>query len=283
MTALAANAPLEMDRISFRIRGIECVGADQGPGEPLLLIHGWGGGATNWRRVWPHLATRYRCLAPEMPGWGDSEKPKVSYTFEWYADWLADFLQARDASPALVAGHSMGGTIAAVFAMRHPARVRKLALLNPIIRGSDGVKKESRVLSAPGLRRIAFWMTRSRRFLRYITRNFTELTEGMDLQDMLLVGRGTFRSMIRSLGALKSVDLTSSLPSIAVPTLIIGADRDREVPKEQSELARGIPGSRLEMLKGCGHVSPLERPEEVASLLIDFFGVGARRARPPQW
>jgi len=258
MASALASTPLEMDRITFHVRGIDAIGADQGAGQPLLLIHGWGGGISNWRRMWPYLATRYRCVAPELPGWGDSEKPNVPYTFEWYADWLAELLKVRDAGPALVAGHSMGATIALVFALRHPSLVRKLVLLNPIVRGSDGVKRESRILSMPGLRRVAYWLTR-------------------------LVGKGTFASMIRSLKALKSVDLTGALKSAAVPTLVIGSDSDREIPKEQSELAAGIPGARLEMLKGCGHVSPLERPEEVSSLLVDFLGPGMKTDRPPQW
>ena len=277
------SSPLDMDRISFRVRGIECVGADQGAGDPLLLIHGWGGGASNWRRVWPVLATRYRCLAPDLPGWGDSEKPSVPYTFEWYADWLADLLEARSASPAHVAAHSMGATIALVFALRHPRRVRKLAILNPIVRGSDGVKKETRLLMAPGVRHLAYLFMRRRGFLRFIGRNFTEAPEGIDDETLMLLSKGSFASMTRTLKALRAVDLAESLKSIAAPALVIGSDADREIPPEQSALAAKIPGSRLEMLKGAGHVSPLERPEEVGSLLVDFFGPGSRRDRPPQW
>ena len=283
MAPPAGILDLEMDRMSFRVQGIEAIGADQGAGDPLLLIHGWGGGASNWRRVWPSLATRYRCIAPDLPGWGDSEKPKAPYTFEWYADWLADLLETRSASPAFIAGHSMGATIALILALRHPGRVRKLALLNPVIRGSDGVKAESRFLSAPVLRRLAFVFTRSRWFLRYISRNFTQVEDGLDEEDLQLVGKGTFASMTRSLNALKAVDLTGSLKSIAAPTLVIGSDGDREIPPEQTALAAGIPGARMEMLAGCGHVAPLERPAEVARLMTEFFGSGSRRNRPPQW
>lgn len=276
--------PLEMDRISFRVRGIEAVGSDMGAGETLLLIHGWGGGSTHWRRMWPSLATRYRCLAPELPGWGDSGKPDVPYSFEWYADWLAELLEVRDGSPAFVAGHSMGATIALTMALRHPARVRKLALLNPIVRGSDGLKSETRLLSKPGIRRVAYWLTRRRWFLRYLSRKFTERVGGLEDSDLDLIRKGTFASMIRPIKAMKALDLVPLLPtSIAMPTLVIGSESDREIPPEQSRLAAGIPGSRLEMLKGCGHVSPLERPAEVAQLLVDFLGPGMRKGRPPQW
>jgi pimeloyl-ACP methyl ester carboxylesterase len=284
LAALAAPpSDLAMDRVSFLIQGIEAVGSDQGAGDPLLLIHGWGGGSSHWRLMWPELATRYRCIAPDLPGWGDSEKPKAPYTLEWYADWLAALLESRGASPAYVAGHSMGATIALVLAQRHPGRVRKLALLNPVVRGSDGLKKRARILSKPGLRRVAYWLTRNRWFLRYLTRNFTERVGGLEEADMLLVGKGTFKSMIRSLNGLKSVDLTPSLRSMSTPTLVIGSEADREIAPEQSVLATGIPGARLEMLKGCGHVSPLERPREAARLLIEFFGPGMRQGRPPQW
>jgi pimeloyl-ACP methyl ester carboxylesterase len=276
-------APLEMDRMSFRVRGLEAVGADQGAGETLLLLHGWGGGATHWRRVWPALATRYRCLAPDLPGWGDSEKPNVPYSFEWYADWLAELLDARGASPAFVAGHSMGASIALQFALRHPGRVAKLALLNPVVRGSDGIKAETRMLSKPVLRHIGFLLARRRWFLRYLTRHFTERIGGLEESDMLLVARGTYASMTRSLEALKTADFTGSLASIKAPSLVIGADTDREIPPEQSRLAAAIPGSRLEILKGAGHATPLEKPDEVAQMLVDFFGPGMKKERPPQW
>ena len=100
---------------------------------------------------------------------------------------------------------------------------------------------------------------------------------------MMLVARGTYKSMIRSLEALKNADLTGSLASVKIPTLVIGSDTDREIPPEQSTLAKGIPGSRIEILQGAGHVTPLERPDEVARLLVEFLGVGMKKGRPPQW
>lgn len=283
MSLVQRAAEPAMDRVSFWVRGMEAIGAEQGTGDPLLFIHGWGGGASNWRRVWPELAVRYRCIAPDLPGWGDSDKPDVPYTFEWYADWLADLLESRSAGPAFVAGHSMGGTIALTLALRHPGRVRKLALINPVVRGSDGVKTETRLLMLPVLRHLAYLFMRRRGFLRFIARNFTAAREGIDEETLMLLSRGTFASMTRSLRALKDVDLAGSLKSVAAPTLVIGSDADREIPPAQSVLAGGIPGARVEMLPGVGHLAPLERPGEVARLLGEFFGPGVQRGRPPQW
>ena len=271
-----------MDLVSVGVQGIEAVCAEQGAGDPLLLVHGWGAAASHWRRVWGRLVPRYRCLAPDLPGWGLSEKPDVPYTMEWYADWIADLLEMRGASPAMVVGHSMGATIALALALRHPGRVTRLALLNPIVRGSDGLKPETRLLTKPVIRTLAFPFTRTRWFLRFIARNFTEgpaLEEG----DLLLIARGTYASMTRTLESLKTIDLMPGLESIRCPTLVIGTDADREVPPAQCDLAARIPGARRETIEKCGHVPILEQPDRTASILIDFLGPGAQRARPPQW
>jgi pimeloyl-ACP methyl ester carboxylesterase len=106
---------------------------------------------------------------------------------------------------------------------------------------------------------------------------------GLEESDMLLVARGTYASMTRSLEAMKSADFTGSLASIRAPALVIGSDTDREIPPEQTRLAAAIPGSRLEILKGAGHATPLEKPDEVARLLVEFFGPGMKKGRPPQW
>jgi pimeloyl-ACP methyl ester carboxylesterase len=271
-----------MDLASVRVRGIEAVCAEQGVGDPALFVHGWGGAASHWRKMWGQLVPRYRCLAPDLPGWGLSEKPDVPYTIEWYADWLADLLEARGASPAMVAGHSMGATIALALAQRHPGRVARLALLNSIVRGADGLRAEARFLSMPVIRTLAFPFTRTRRFLRFIARNFTQGPELEEI-DLLLIARGTYASMTRSLDSLKRIDLTPGLESVRCPTLVVGTDADREIPPLQTDLAAQIPGAQRVTIEGAGHVPILEQPDRTASALIDFFGPGARRARPPQW
>ena len=271
-----------MDPMSVLVQGIEAVCVEQGAGDPLLLVHGWGAAASHWRRVWGRLVPRYRCLAPDLPGWGLSEKPDVPYTMEWYADWLADLLEARGASPAMVVGHSMGATIALALAQRHPTRVSRLALLNPIVRGEDGVKAETRLLTKPVIRMLAFPFTRARWFLRYIARNFTE-GRAMEEGDLLLIARGTYASMTRTLDSLKRIDLTPALDSIRCPALVVGTDADREVPPAQSDLAARIPGARRKTIQGSGHIPILEQPERTAAILTDFLGPGARQARPPQW
>ncbi|MBI4565004.1 MAG: alpha/beta hydrolase [Planctomycetes bacterium] len=272
-----------MDRTSVVVQGITAICREQGSaGRPLLLIHGWGASAAMWRLLGPEMVPRARCLAPDLPGWGDSDKPAAPYTIEWYADWAADLLRSKYASAAAVAGHSMGAAIALALALRHPERVSRLVLVSPVVRGSDAFARETRLLALPGLRQLAYPCTKSKRALRFLTRNFR--SDGkMDPSDLLLVARGTYASLSRSLVSLLATDLVPRLPEIRVPALVIAGGADRLVAPVQAELAGAIPGARVEVLPGVGHWVPLEAPERFNPLVRDFVSPATRPFRPPQW
>src|SRR5262245_59060657 len=134
-----------MDISSLTVQGIETACADQGAGEALLCLHGWGANLRYWRKLWPSVVPRFRCLAPDLPGFGRSGKPAdAPYTIEWYADWVLSLLEAKGVASATLLGHSMGGMISILLAARHPERVRRLILLNPAVHGSTALFPRSK-------------------------------------------------------------------------------------------------------------------------------------------
>ena len=132
-----------------------------GDGPHLVLLHGLGESARDWQWVMPALARRFRVLAPDFPGFGDSDRPRAASSPASFGAFVARFLEALHVSGAVVAGNSLGGLAALRFALADPGRVPALVLV-----GSAGLGRQvnpgMRVLSLPGLGELATACARTR-------------------------------------------------------------------------------------------------------------------------
>lgn len=115
----------------------------------LLLLHGYGESLLAWRLVLDRLARHYRVIAPDLPGFGVSDKPDGSYDYPTYARWLGDFLLAQTKGPVIVVGHSMGGQIAAGLALDHPDRVVAAVLIDPAGAGISELLTDTGGIASP--------------------------------------------------------------------------------------------------------------------------------------
>jgi pimeloyl-ACP methyl ester carboxylesterase len=269
---LPLKASTSMDVVSVRVEGADAVYACEGPadGPPLVFLHGWGASHKFWRWQFGAFSPRFRCLAPDFPGFGLSDKPRRDYSMEALSRWVGSFLDALGLRKATLAGHSMGGMVALLFALEHPERVERLALANPVVQGPAAFSGEVRFLMLPGVRRLAFGLARWTGFRRWVTRNFS-LVQKLDPELADDVVRGTFRSTVDSYRSILRTDLVPRLAGLAVPTLAVGTDRDRLVAPGQHAL---IPSAKKVLIPGTGHIPILERPAEFNRALDDFL-------RPP--
>src|SRR3954463_715465 len=112
---------LHGDRVAYR---------DAGAGEALLLIHGMAGSSETWRAMIPQLAKKYRVIAPDLLGHGQTDKPRGDYSLGAFAVWLRDFLDALGIPQVTVIGHSLGGGIAMQFAHQHRDYCERLILIS---------------------------------------------------------------------------------------------------------------------------------------------------------
>ncbi len=272
-----------MDAFTTSVGGIETEYAEQGAQQPVLLVHGWGATRSVWRQLWPHLVSRGRALAPDLPGWGRSDKPDAPYTPEWYGRWLREFLDVRGIASADVVAHSMGAMAAAMLAAENPERVRRLVLVNMPVDGAEAFSPRTYALVRPGLRWLMYQLLGLRAIRSWVARDFTYEAPLGD-EDLDAVRRGSYDSMVRSVRGMIAADTREQLARLNVPTLVIGTTHDALVGPAQADLAAAtIPRSRRVTIEACGHMPMIEKPAEFNAAVLDFLSEGSERRRPPGW
>ncbi|MCV7300720.1 alpha/beta hydrolase [Mycobacterium barrassiae] len=264
---------------------------DEGEGDVLLLIHGIGGSSHCWRNVVDTLALRYRVIAVDLLGHGQSDKPRSDYSLGAFAVWLRDFLDALNVREATVVGHSFGGGVALQFAHQHKEYCRRLVLVSSGGLGPD-LGLLLRMLSLPGAELVlpligsrpavkvgAALRKRALSSGREATRYSETLRAQVSLSDRQ--GRAAFLRTLRSVVDHRgqAVSAMDRLPT-DLPTLIIFGDQDRCIPAAHAHSAhQAIPGSMLHVIPGAGHQPQVECPDTVIAALDEFIDstTGTRR------
>lgn len=277
---------LHGDRLAYR---------DEGSGdEVLLLIHGMAGSSDTWRSVIPRLAKRYRVIAPDLLGHGQSAKPRSDYSLGAFAVGLRDLLDELAVSRVTVVGQSLGGGVAMQFAYQHREYCRRLILISSGGLGQD-VGWTLRLLSAPGAEfllpviapppvvrvgnAVRGWLSshsiQSPRGAEMWSA-YASLSESQTRRAFLRTLRSVVDYRGQAVSALNRLYLTSELP-----TLVIWGDDDRIIPVEHGRaLAELRPACRLEVLPGVGHFPHVEQPGAVIDLIDEFVSTTATDVEP---
>jgi pimeloyl-ACP methyl ester carboxylesterase len=259
----------EFDLLSVSVDGAEVAYAQQGrlALPPLVLLHGWASSHKFWKYAYSAFSPRWRVIAPDLVGFGLSEKPDRDYRIEALSVWLGKFLDALKLDKVALVGHSMGGTISLLHALDHPDRIRKLALVNPLVHGATAFNARTRLCMAPVLRRLLFLGSRMTPIRRWVTKDFSYVAAYDDDLSRDLI-RGTYQSTFQTLLSAATVDLRPRLSQLAVETLVIGTDRDQLVAPGQVDL---VPAHRRERILETGHIPMIERPVEFNRILNEFL------------
>lgn len=254
---------------------------------PLLLLHGGGLGsaALTYAASIGAFAAWGPVYAPDWPGYGESDKPDVPYTTEWYIAFLADFLDTLGVAQVDLCGLSMGGAIALGFALTYPARVRKLVLVNSHGFG-QGVPCHvfaNLLVRSPWLNTLGWWGLRHRtemmrRSLRPALRYPEAMTDDLIAEACVLVrDRGTVRAWRRWQRSEIGwegfrTDYRPLLPSLAAPTLILHSAQDAVVPVTFAAQAyRRIPDCRLRVFPHSGHWMMRDDPAAFVHAVTEFL------------
>ena len=250
---------------------------DTGTGHPVLMIHGSGPGVTawaNWRLVIPHLAENFRVVAPDMAGFGYTEKPVgAKYTIDYWRNHALGFLDALGLEKVHVIGNSFGGALAISLAIHAPERVERLVLM-----GSVGLSFEL----TEGLDTVWGYMPsieNMRAVLDVFAYDRTRVTDELaELRYQASIAPGVseaYASMFpapRQSGVESMASSEADVANINQETLIVHGLEDEVIPVSNSErLLRLIPNSQLHIYRKCGHWTQIEQTSRFNKLVSDFL------------
>jgi len=261
-----------------------------GEGLPLLLLHGAGDNALDWRWVMPALAANHRVYAPDLPGSPDSARPAADYSPAFFERFVAGFLDASGIERVAVAGNSLGGLIALRLALSEPARVTALILIDSAGLGRT-VNPAFASVNIPGLGEAALplWRTPVGAYQRAWGRAALLFAhpesvprEWLAEQYRLALSPGYLEAHLAALRAQVSPGgqrevLVDRLPSLRNPTLVVWGARDRVFPKFQArEAVSRLREGSLALIPDCGHMPHVECPDRFLAAFDEFLGGRAR-------
>ncbi|MCL2339310.1 MAG: alpha/beta fold hydrolase [Actinomycetia bacterium] len=253
---------------------------DYGSGEAVLLIHGSGPGVSawaNWQKILPTLSAQRRVLAPDMVGFGYSDRPAgLTYNMEVWTQQVIDFLDALQLDQVDLVGNSFGGALALSLAIEHPQRIRKLVLM-----GSMGVN----FTLQPDDGLDAVWgYTPSLENMRKLIKLFAwnpQLQNDENLARMRYEGslqpgfQESFGSMFpapRQRWVAAMAKHEAQIPDIQQPTLVICGREDRVIPMETSlKIFSLIANAQLHIFGHCGHWTQIEQTDRFVQLVENFL------------
>ncbi len=270
-----------------------------GHGSAVVFVHGLGSsGYMEWRHNLEEVTGRHRVFAPDLPGYGRTDKPRVRYTIPYFARFIRRYMEDRGLRSAALVGASLGGRIALEVALEQPKLVRKLVLVNTLGLGRPKVRMAQMAYGLVTIPRVGEAVMRLTRdaltwapaaMVRRVAARYSGATSDLnrtmdniyldDLREMYATDafRNAYLSTVRSLVNPRSLfgghhDVTQRLNELKIPVQLIWGADDPLFPLAHAERASSlIARCRLAVIDGAGHTPQAERPEEFNRVLHAFL------------
>lgn len=240
-------------------------------GEPLILNNGVFMNTASWAFQLPDLSRRYRVLAYDMRGQGQSDHPEGEYSLELHAEDLVALMDALHLDKAHLVGTSYGGELNLVMGLQHPERCHTLVIIASVSHSDpllvamiERWRRAAQLGDGPLFFRLIYADTYSERFL-------------VQRPDLIPLAEQRYATLdlpaaVRLLESFQKLNVTADLGKIHIPTCIVSAELDLLKPKRYGELLhQGIAGSEFHQIPDTGHVVVLEKPAEVNTIILGFL------------
>ena len=253
----------------FRIRYIESGDSD----EHVLFIHGLGGSSESWINNISMFKDHFHVLAPDLIGFGRSDKPKINYNMKTFTNFVNRFMDSLGIKKANIIGSSMGGQIAAEFAISWPTKVERLVLISPAgvppkeFKGTSELKKFVNVLESRNLTEVKNALVPIYSNVSTITNDYVKSVYSY------ITMPGARYAFLSSLNeSAKAPRLVGRLRASKIRTLIVWGKDDNLIPVRYCEpFISKMKDCRLLILEKCGHRPHAEKPTIFNKTVIDFL------------
>lgn len=241
----------------FEIDGLKIFTRIAGMGKPFLILHGWGVGHSSWVKVQDILKQRFQVIALDLPGFGKSDLPKQAWDLNDYLNFVFKFLEHMEIKNCYLLGQSFGGRIAIKAASKYPQKINKLILVS-----AAGIRPKKSVINKFSKKFKQFSFLPGYNLLRKIF--YKIILKNNEYLEELGIKKEIHQKVV-------SLDLTSLLEKIEIPTLIVWGKNDKITPLKHAYLMnKKIKNSFLEILP-CGHSPHREYPEKLAEKIFHFL------------
>jgi 3-oxoadipate enol-lactonase len=258
---------------SIKVVGGEMNYVERGRGTPVVLVHGFPLDATIWTAQLEALSDEYRVITPDLPGFGKSPAGSGPFTIESLADSVDDFMCKVNARGGVLGGLSMGGYVAFAHLVKYPTHLKAVMLIDTKCEADTAEGKAGRGKMIEAVRQNG-----SKAAADAMEPKMFAPDAGKGRPELVKRLRGIMEAcpaetIVHALAAMRDrEDYRDKLASIAVPTLVIAGDQDVIMPLKGAEaMQREIPNSRLAVIKGAGHLAPMEQPEQVNRAIREFL------------
>ncbi len=252
--------------------GLHMAYLEGGQGEPLVLVHGFGGNKDNFTRVARWLTPHYRVIVPDLPGFGESSHPQdAPYTYAAQAERLHGFVRALSLGNAHFGGNSMGGAIVLSYAAQYPSEVSSLWLLDAAGIPEAPVSELRRIIETTGRNPLlvtneddfAHLLTFAMSDPPYIPRMMVNVMAKERIENQA-VERRVFEQIATD-------SVMQQVRGLATPTLIVWGDEDRLLHVGTADMLHTLlPRSRVIVMPHVGHIPMIERPQQSAEDYLRF-------------
>lgn len=256
-----------------------------GEGPDLLLVHGTAAATHSWRDVIPLLSSRFRVIAPDMPGHGFTDLPApVRLSLPGMAASLGALLETLHARPVLVAGHSAGAAVLLRLALDGRIAPEAVVSLNGALlpfaeKHAAFFTRAARMLfGLPFVPSLFAWRAADRSVAERLLHDTGSRLDarGVDLYARLLRNRDHVAAALGMMANWDLVPLLRDLPRLSPPLVLVVGDADRAIPPAQAERVRArLPSARIVHLPGLGHLAHEEKPQDVVRLLLHIHADAA--------